>query len=546
MEKKIIIVAVLIVGVIIYILTSWSNSNNDLSSKAIDLTKEYLSNENITIDKQRYIYISEILYMNDNVDSVLFDNCNMASGVLVTKVNNTLEYKPIIKCVKYNSVNNKDNLIKLNGDTIVVLNENDSFIDLGYEKSSVNILKDEENISSNIKVINYYGLSGSDIVETAERIILKTDDKTSNIDGSYDTSFPTIDLLGEPLEKLNYGEEYKEKGFVANDADDGVITDKVEVSGNVDSFHINNYELVYKITNSKGNYVSTKRKVQVTENNISSNGSCIAKVYLNEIDVSVDVPSNVKIVNYRYFVNNKELTSLDNNIKIQDNITKNNLPSVKVTINDDSGNSSLFCSIESKLTPQMYTDVNGYNCLEGYVCYKQKDYNSKYQATESGVGTIASSGCLPTSLAIISTKFDKRSSNGNLYTPETLISELIYTSGRGIWGYSNYTRVKYVVEKLNLKVTEQYSIRKNTDIFKQSLKEGKPVVALVTDGCYANRGGHYLTVIGINDDETKIFISDPYSKTTSSMHKTCTVNTWSDINEFINKGAVSYFSVIYD
>ena len=532
-----IIITILVALLIVYLNTR----DNTLSDRAIKLAKEYLEHEKVIVNDKKYLYMSELIYGSSEAE--LFNDCNMASGVLVTKEDNELYYKALLKCTNYNSINNPENIIKLKGDSIVVLNFDEKYQEFGHEKSSYNIVNEERVINDNLKEIIYHAMNGKTIVETAERFILFNEDKTNNIDGSRDPAFPKLVLNGDKVETISYGDFYDDRGCLASDLLDGDLTSSVEKTGEIDSFTLGEYTINYKVTNSRGNYVSDSRIVKVIENSISSEGTCTATIKRNEIIVDVNVKDNVKIINYRYLINNQEKTSVDNSLIVNDVITKDNLPSVRVTINDGSvNNTSLICSNVPKLTPEMYIDVNGYNCLEGFVCYKQKDYKAKYQATEDGVGTIATSGCLPTSMTIISTKYDKRSINGNLFNPETLVNELIYTNGN-IWGYSKYSRVQYIADKLNLKVSEQYSIGKNLDIFKKALQDGNPVIALVTDGCYANSGGHYLTVIGINDND-EIFISDPYSRGNLSMHKTCKVNTWSDINEFVKKGAVNYFAVI--
>ena len=76
----------------------------------------------------------------------------------------------------------------------------------------------------------------------------------------------------EPVITLNSGEtmiivlnsEYKEPGFVANDNYDGELTDKVIVSGKVDSTKEGEYILKYTVEDTSGNKAITKRKVSVT------------------------------------------------------------------------------------------------------------------------------------------------------------------------------------------------------------------------------------------------------------------------------------------
>ena len=92
----------------------------------------------------------------------------------------------------------------------------------------------------------------------------------------------------------------------------------------------------------------------------------------------------------------------------------------KVELTDNAGNvSTINCNLNNKLVRKIVNDKNGNQCLEGYTCYKQRDYRDakldKYQATSSGVGTISSSGCCPTSMTIAVDYFGKKDKSGNEY-----------------------------------------------------------------------------------------------------------------------------------
>lgn len=144
------------------------------------------------------------------------------------------------------------------------------------------------------------------------------------------------------------------------------------------------------------------------------------------------------------------------------------------------------------------------------------------------MGTIYRSGCLPTSLTIIASKFNKRSKNGEIYTPQTLIKEIIYPDGK-IKGYSNYSRTTEVANALNLKISEFYKYNSNKQLLIDHLKTGNPALILAGSGCYTS-GGHYMALLGIND-EGKVFLSDPYMRGNKSMTGKCAVNTWVDIKD---------------
>ena len=82
-------------------------------------------------------------------------------------------------------------------------------------------------------------------------------------------------------------------------------------------------------------------------------------------------------------------------------------------------------------TPQVVTDSNGKNCLEGYYCYIQFDYGDsrRYpfcskQNNPNSCGGIGRNGCSLTSTANAIAFFGIKSSLGTLHTPYTVWDEL--------------------------------------------------------------------------------------------------------------------------
>lgn len=294
---------------------------------------------------------------------------------------------------------------------------------------------------------------------------------------------------------------------------------------------------IYDIYNNE--YV---KEIEIdTIDSIPPSGSCIATIYAKSVSIVVNANDNKGISGYNYYLDNDSSSYInESTYNFQRNTTKNNIPKVKVEIKDIASNvTTISCTNALELTPTVYKDINGYDCLEPYICYKQKDYSDPYRATSNGVGTIYRSGCLPTSLTIISTKFGKKSIDGNFYTPPTLIKEVIYPDGK-IVGYSNYTRTQEVAKALGLKVSEPYRFNNaNLEIFKSHLKNGNPALILITNGCYST-GAHYMAVLGMNETG-QVFLSDPYMRENKSMTGKCKVNTWVDISEMLSKGSVENF-----
>lgn len=82
-----------------------------------------------------------------------------------------------------------------------------------------------------------------------------------------DKENPTIELNQGGYITTYLNEEYQEPGYKASDNCDGDITQKVEVSGNVDYNTLGQYEIIYKVTDSNKNESQIKRTVNVVKKN---------------------------------------------------------------------------------------------------------------------------------------------------------------------------------------------------------------------------------------------------------------------------------------
>ena len=125
-----------------------------------------------------------------------------------------------------------------------------------------------------------------------------------------DTTKPEIVLTGENI-NIVVGNNYEEPGYNALDNYDGDLTDKVEVTNNIDNNTIGTYEVTYKVKDSSNNENSIKRTVNV-----------ISKQTVNQ---------KVAVLNYHFFYDSSKETCsggsncLDiNNFKKQLDYLKNN------------------------------------------------------------------------------------------------------------------------------------------------------------------------------------------------------------------------------
>src|SRR5699024_8535134 len=80
-----------------------------------------------------------------------------------------------------------------------------------------------------------------------------------------DTVAPVISLNGDNPMELEVGETYDEPGATAEDDVDGDVSDAIEVSGDVDTSTVGEYEVVYTVSDAAGNEATETRTVNVVE-----------------------------------------------------------------------------------------------------------------------------------------------------------------------------------------------------------------------------------------------------------------------------------------
>ena len=123
--------------------------------------------------------------------------------------------------------------------------------------------------------------------------------------------------------------------------------------------------------------------------------------------------------------------------------------------------------------------------------YSQLDYpNQRY-----GSGTVATSGCGITSLAMVASYL-----TGHAYYPDELAR---YFGG---YGENNVQRFEYGAEQLKMPIHKADTIR---DIF-AALKNGDVAVLLMNHMSLFTETQHFIVLTGINEETGKIMVYDSY------------------------------------
>ncbi len=144
--------------------------------------------------------------------------------------------------------------ITLEGDKEVTICDLASYQELGYHAmdnadgditDKVKITKDEEKI--------VYEVSDNNGNKATETRYFKIEDNEA----------PVITLNGGEILSIVIGNSYKELGYKASDNCMGDVTNKVKVSGSVDTGKLGTYEITYTVEDLNGHKTTTKRVVNV-------------------------------------------------------------------------------------------------------------------------------------------------------------------------------------------------------------------------------------------------------------------------------------------
>ena len=151
--------------------------------------------------------------------------------------------------------------IKLNGENEVTINYKEEYKDKGAKASYKS-----KDITKDIKTTNDLNLEKIGTYTYTYTIKYKKHVKSiKRIVNIVDKEAPVLELNGKEEITLYKGNEYKEEGAKALDNYDGDITDKIEISGEVEKDKIGEYIITYKVIDSSKNEVSIERKIKVIE-----------------------------------------------------------------------------------------------------------------------------------------------------------------------------------------------------------------------------------------------------------------------------------------
>ena len=171
------------------------------------------------------------------------------------------------------------------------------------------------------------------------------------------------------------------------------------------------------------------------------------------------------------------------------------------------------------------------------IFYDQNDYSS-YNFCGKKNETIKTSGCGPTSMAIIVSTYE----NNKKYDPVYMTSEARKTGycGGGITGTSTgFFKKEANTMKYKYYKASKYS-KKDLNLVLQHLSQGHLVIAHMSAGHFTS-GGHYMVLGGVDPETKKVYVYDPYNKVNKSYRSTG--SGWYSFNDIIVKEAWNFYII---
>lgn len=157
-----------------------------------------------------------------------------------------------------------------------------------YEEYGVKVFDDGKDISSFVKIDSTL-VNTKVLGEYKVKYELNIDDKVEYVYRTVhviDKTSPIIKLKGDEEVYVIRGGSFYDDGYEVIDNYDTGLNDKVEVTGNVDTSKIGEYELQYRVVDSSGNEGIIVRKVIVRESEITLDDMSGNIVTYNSYDVT--------------------------------------------------------------------------------------------------------------------------------------------------------------------------------------------------------------------------------------------------------------------
>ncbi len=150
-------------------------------------------------------------------------------------------------------------VIILEGNEVEEISYKDEYKEAGYTVS------DNSNEDLNDKVV----ITKEEVNDKEYKLIYTVEDSSKNIGTAtriiklIDKEPPELKLNGSEKIDIELNSKYDEKGAKATDEIDGDLTDKIEITGKVDTAKVGKYTITYKVKDNSGNEAKKTRTITV-------------------------------------------------------------------------------------------------------------------------------------------------------------------------------------------------------------------------------------------------------------------------------------------
>ena len=150
--------------------------------------------------------------------------------------------------------------ITLAGEELIRINLEDPYVEPGFTA----VDDCDGNVTAGVTVSTKPGAEANETI-----YVYEAKDSHGNVSQAFRTvvrrnpSIPLIELTGDENMVLTGGLWYKEPGYKATDKEDGDITEKVTVEGEVVYYHVGTYTLTYRVKDTDGNEATVQRTITV-------------------------------------------------------------------------------------------------------------------------------------------------------------------------------------------------------------------------------------------------------------------------------------------
>ena len=406
-------------------------------------------------------------------------------------------------------INSNEPTLTLMGDTTMVLEKGEKFVEPGYKavdykdgkiSRRVKRIDEVDDKKMTKKVGTYvlvYSVTNSKNRKTTKTRTVKVVQKKSDI------------IIESSIKRQTKGYAIILKitgsGYTHTLLPNGAIEKSTSITYKVTQN--DNYRFaVYDIYNNV-----IVRDIDVNSVDITPpSGSCIAMVSPTGTNVFINAKDKSGIAAYNFIVDGTSTGFID---KLSYSFNKS-ATSVKTQVRDTYGNdATLVCQINK--TSGRASMTNG---IMNIPLILQTNYTKPIK-WYGGTTTVKGFGCGPTSVSMIIAYL-----TGNItQNPQILFEDLVgqgYFHGHG-FGKAALTKIaaKYGVS------CEWQSLNETT--LKETLKTGQPIIAFVGKNAFGIYTGHYIVLKGVTSDG-KIAVNDPYSEKVSK-------KTWDAAKDIIKK-----------